>query len=285
LSLLSLIGKGRNHFVMKKIFLLFFISISISAESVRWHSSILKGLELAKAQKTAIVLDLYTDWCGYCKVLEQRIFPTEAVQKQLKKFIPVRLNAEAFPNLVSHYSVTGYPTVLILDQNGVVLDRVTGLPTPEMLAKKLEAMYLVRDHESLLLSKLRKDPESVLWNFELGVYYYNSGDQEKASKFFKTAYTSKQPDTTKKKHDALFNLALSYIDLENYPAALEYWSEYIEKFPGGDIGAGWYYKGLANVQMKNIEQGKKELTTALKFAKDPSEKAKIEGMLKAIEED
>ena len=271
--------------MMKKMFLLFFISTGIFAEEVLWHSSILKGLELAKTRKTAIVLDVYTDWCGYCKVLEQQVFPAKLVQAQLKKFVPVRLNAEKFPNLVANYGVTGYPTILVLDKNGALLDRVTGLPTPQALSKKLEMVYFVRDREGLLLSKLKKDPENVLWNFEMGVYYYNSGDRDNASKFFKTAYTSKQADTKQKKHDALFNLAISYIELENYPNAVKYWSEYIDKFPGGDMAAGWYYKGLANVQMKNIEQGKKELTTAMSFTKDPAEKAKIEGMLRAIAED
>ena len=54
------------------------------------------GLAKAKKENKSIVVDFYTDWCHWCKVMEKQTFENADVAKKLKeRFVTVRVNAEA----------------------------------------------------------------------------------------------------------------------------------------------------------------------------------------------
>lgn len=46
-------------------------------------------------QKKPILVDLYTDWCGWCKVMDKNTYTNEQVIQYIQQnFYPVKLNAE-----------------------------------------------------------------------------------------------------------------------------------------------------------------------------------------------
>lgn len=47
-------------------------------------------------QKRPILIDLYTDWCGWCKVMDKKTYADKKVSSYIaEKFYPVKLNAES----------------------------------------------------------------------------------------------------------------------------------------------------------------------------------------------
>lgn len=74
------------------------------------------------------VIDLYTSWCGWCKVFEPIFMQAQAKYGTQIGF--QRLNAEVESNkyLVKKYRVRGYPTVLFLDGSGKLIERIDGAP-------------------------------------------------------------------------------------------------------------------------------------------------------------
>jgi uncharacterized protein YyaL (SSP411 family) len=56
----------------------------------------LKDVELAmQKEKRPILIDLYTDWCGWCKVMDKKTYTNKKVIEYLQdKFYPVKLDAE-----------------------------------------------------------------------------------------------------------------------------------------------------------------------------------------------
>lgn len=63
-------------------------------EKLHWMT-----LEEAKAamqkEKRPVYIDLYTDWCGWCKVMDKNTYTNDKVIAYLEqKFYPVRLDAE-----------------------------------------------------------------------------------------------------------------------------------------------------------------------------------------------
>jgi thiol-disulfide isomerase/thioredoxin len=74
------------------------------------------------------IIDLYTDWCGWCKKFEPTFMQARAKYGNSIQF--ERLNAEQPPNdrLVKKYRVRGYPTLLFLDNNGKLVKRIDGAP-------------------------------------------------------------------------------------------------------------------------------------------------------------
>jgi thioredoxin-related protein len=89
------------------------------------------ALKEAKKQQKRILVDVYTDWCGWCKRMDRDTYARADVQTYLgATFIPVRLNAESsqratykgsdysYRQLASGFRVTGYPTTVFLEADG-----------------------------------------------------------------------------------------------------------------------------------------------------------------------
>src|SRR4051812_28241867 len=66
-----------------------------TAGSVKWKP-FEKGLKDAAAAKKYSFVDVYTDWCGYCKQLEATTLKAKPVLAELdKNFVSIRFNAES----------------------------------------------------------------------------------------------------------------------------------------------------------------------------------------------
>jgi thiol:disulfide interchange protein len=55
-----------------------------------------KALSDAKTQNKLVLVDVYTDWCGWCKKLDRDVYPSAEVQKELKTyFTATKIDAES----------------------------------------------------------------------------------------------------------------------------------------------------------------------------------------------
>jgi thioredoxin-related protein len=60
-----------------------------------------QAVEKSKTEKRKIVIDIYTNWCGWCKVMDKNTFRDPEVARLLnEKFYPVKLNAEQTEDIV-----------------------------------------------------------------------------------------------------------------------------------------------------------------------------------------
>lgn len=99
-----------------------------------------EGLAKAKTEKKNMIVDFYTDWCHWCKVMDEKTFQQEKVNKKLvERFITVRINAEdksktatykgrtfSNPELTTAFGVKGYPSLAFIDPKGEVITLVPG---------------------------------------------------------------------------------------------------------------------------------------------------------------
>ena len=93
-----------------------------SKEGLDWKNDFDTALEEAKEEQKFVLVDVYTDWCVYCKKLDKEVYTNPAIAKYLaEKFIVVRANAEdnaqgeAFAN---KFDAHAYPTILVFDYKG-----------------------------------------------------------------------------------------------------------------------------------------------------------------------
>ncbi len=112
-----------------------FMLFSTAAPSYSAEKDWLKfneGLAKAEKENKAILIDFYTDWCHWCKVMDEKTFRDKAVEKKLKeRFVTVRIDAEnanesatyrkqtfSNPQLTRAFGVTGYPSLAFLTAKG-----------------------------------------------------------------------------------------------------------------------------------------------------------------------
>ncbi|MEO5593131.1 MAG: thioredoxin family protein [Chitinophagaceae bacterium] len=78
-------------------FVLFFFSADrpvAKAEKLKWMT-LKEAQEAMQKEKRPILIDLYTDWCGWCKVMDKKTYTNPKVIAYLQQnFYPVKLNAE-----------------------------------------------------------------------------------------------------------------------------------------------------------------------------------------------
>ena len=63
--------------------------------TIKWYTWE-EAAELAKTEPRKVFVDLYTDWCGWCKRMDKTTFQDPEVVKVLNEnFYPVKFNAES----------------------------------------------------------------------------------------------------------------------------------------------------------------------------------------------
>ena len=98
-----------------------------------------KGLELAAKENKPVMVDFYTNWCGYCKKMDRETFTNDAVAKYLNdNFVIVKVNAESNETVATSdgslserqlsqsFGVRGYPAYWFLKSNGEKISNVPG---------------------------------------------------------------------------------------------------------------------------------------------------------------
>ncbi len=128
--------------MIKIVFVLFTtlaIQLSFAADSSSWIGFD-EGIVKAKKENKNIVVDFYTDWCHWCKVMDEKTFNDAHVKAKLeKRFVTVRLDAEdnnASANfhgrtltnvqLTQAFGVTGFPTLAFIEPDGDIITTVPG---------------------------------------------------------------------------------------------------------------------------------------------------------------
>lgn len=89
------------------------------AQGIEFETDWSKALERAKAEKKPMLIDFYTDWCGWCKVQDTTTWKDLNVARFANNYlVPVKLDAEREGGAAAvRFRPTGYPTVVLYDPN------------------------------------------------------------------------------------------------------------------------------------------------------------------------
>ncbi len=166
------------------ILLTLLCSTGAQAAGIVWKHSLSEGLRQAKATHKLVMLDIYTDWCYWCKRLDTDTYPKEPVIKAASQVVPVKLNAEKSAEgreAASKYQVTGYPSILFLNGDGGVVGKITGYETAEPFAASINQYVEVYNSLPILESKFRSDPSNGALGLKLIKLYASTGAVQKAA--------------------------------------------------------------------------------------------------------
>ncbi len=119
-------------------------------EGVSWDSLLTE----ASVKDKLIFVDVYTDWCGPCKLMDKQVFSDKVVSSKMKKdFINFKLNAEKGQgiSLARKYNVFSYPTYLFVNGSGTLIYRTEGyMPAQRFMQEMKNALEELNDSITLL---------------------------------------------------------------------------------------------------------------------------------------
>ncbi|WP_298353450.1 thioredoxin fold domain-containing protein [uncultured Dokdonia sp.] len=138
--------------------LLLIATTSISAQEINWMTMD-EALAAQKEEPKKIFMDVYTTWCGPCKMLDKNTFANAEVAAFISEnYYAVKFNAEGTeeinylgnvytnprhdPNrkgrnsqheLAAALKLRGYPTMVFFDEQGNYIQPIVGYHTPRRL--------------------------------------------------------------------------------------------------------------------------------------------------------
>ncbi len=106
------------------------------------HMSLDEAKKLAKETKKLIFIDVYTAWCGPCKMMAKGPFMDENVGKVYNdKFINLKIDAEKDedgPFVSRAYGIRAYPTMIFINAEGKLIKTVVGYQNSDALLMHAE---------------------------------------------------------------------------------------------------------------------------------------------------
>lgn len=146
--------------MIKKIFILVILlsTSTIAAQQIEWMT-MNEALEAQKVNPKKIIMDVYTDWCGPCKLMDRNTFGNAKVAAFINEnYYPVKFNAEGTevvnfqgfeytnPNYVegrrgrnaTHFfadalRLRGYPSIVFFEEDGTLIQALPGYKSPKRI--------------------------------------------------------------------------------------------------------------------------------------------------------
>lgn len=116
-----------------------------------------EGVSEARKSGKKVMIDVYTDWCGWCKKMDKDTYSEETVVDYLNnKYVAIKINAESATTLqyqgksyterelAAAFGVSGYPSIIFLGHDGEAITVYPGYAD----AGKFKAVlsYIAEDH-------------------------------------------------------------------------------------------------------------------------------------------
>ena len=148
-----------------------------NAEKVQWYT-MEEAEKLARENPKKWLIDVYTDWCGWCKVMDQKTFSHPVIARYINEnFYAVKLDAESKESITFNGTTfkyleqggTGYqelavgllngtmqfPSIAYLNEDLQLLGAIPGYKTPQQMEPLLN--YISEDKfTSLSLADYQK---------------------------------------------------------------------------------------------------------------------------------
>jgi thioredoxin-related protein len=167
---------------MKKIGLILLVVLLASFKpinedpegKINWVT-IEEAIKLQKKEPKKIIMDVYTNWCGPCKMLDKNTFGNADVANYINKnyyavkfnaegndkvtfkdktysnpnFDPAKVNRRNSPHEFARFlKVRAYPTMVFLDENANLIYPITGYLKPQQLELYLK-MFKSDKHKDM----------------------------------------------------------------------------------------------------------------------------------------
>ena len=197
-------------------------ALSVSASGIEFfQGSFEEALEAAEQQGKLVFVDAYAVWCGPCKRMSNQVFPREDVGAFYNEhFIALKLDMErgAGKKFGRKFPVSSYPTLLYIDPQGELVQRVIGAQTPENLIKQGQLALRKTDKSETYAKRYQegdRDPALVL------AYVESLSKAGKPALAVANEYLRANPDHSKPEVQAIIFAGTQQVDSRVFTLFIE----------------------------------------------------------------
>jgi thioredoxin-related protein len=119
-------------------------ALAVSGQELKW-AGFNKGRALVVKKKKPAVIDFYTDWCRWCKVMDTEVYNSKKIKRLLlKNYITIKINPEKSKEKIQYdgktfsamelaqaLGVRGFPATVFMDRKGEFVTMLPGYIPPE----------------------------------------------------------------------------------------------------------------------------------------------------------
>lgn len=258
---------------------------SDSLTSIVWITDYDRAVRQAGGSNKHIIVEFYTDWCEWCRKMEDSTFRDPQVVAMQERYLFARINAELDTATATRFRIGGYPTVILLEKSGNEVDRILGyVPTEEFVTTMDNYLQGVGTLWALEQENRedRNNPEII---YAIARKHMSRGNFGDARSNFDRVLSLDSKNESGVADSAQFALALLHRKERSWYKAAEEFRKVVEDYPesklreDAQIYIGWLY-GKAG----DAKEALKSYRAFLKEFSKSSEKDWVEGQIESLEE-
>jgi uncharacterized protein YyaL (SSP411 family) len=125
--------------------------------SFTWHDWTPESFATAARERRILLVNVAASWCHWCHVMDHETYADPRVATLLRDhFMPIRVDADARPDLAERYAEWGWPATAVLTSDARPVLELRGFQDPDEFAELLQS--LVTDQSSGKLQGRRPAP-------------------------------------------------------------------------------------------------------------------------------
>lgn len=248
-----------NKFYSVALILFLYIAMSDNLiAKVKWQNNMEESMKKAEQENMPILINFYADWCEWCKKMDKLTYGNKKVASFINKnTVALSVNPEKdikASELAEKYSVTGYPTVILINSDGFILNSVNGYVEGEAMISHIEKAL----EKNQIIKKALANKEPSIDKLDI---YIESGKEIEAQSTFEYLLEKNLiPDENIPQY--MIGIALLTVQNKNYKKALSLFDEVVKKYPDrNDVFIAHYYSAVTRILAGNEAD-------ALKYLKD-----------------
>ncbi len=151
-----------------------------------WRNRADEAFAAARKSGKPVLVDLYAEWCGWCKTMEREVFTQTRFQTYAERFVLLRVDVEDGgdgTDLQRRFSANSLPTLLLLDPKQALLGKIEGFMETERLIARLDRELKAYDAFLASYDSALASTDPVLWRSR-GQELHARGDGGRAAVLF-----------------------------------------------------------------------------------------------------
>jgi len=251
-----------------------------TATQINWFDDFELGQIRAQNLGQNMLVDFYTDWCKWCKVLDDSVYTDPKVVQMSTEMVFVKVDSDKDTLNTRKYGISGYPTVVLMNPGGEEIDRIYGyLPLPDFINQinlYLEGKETLQDY----LGRLEDNPNDLEVNFTLAEKYEARSQYERSASFYSKVLELDPQNEAGKSDQALMNLGFSYYRQKEFQKAIDTNTEFLKRYPDSELKEDV----ITYIPYFYAKWGKKEMALSLynRYLKDYPQGENVEWVNKQM---